>query len=334
MTIAATVQSHRQQGVALITALLIVSLATIAAVAMASTLQLELRRTGNVLHSELAYAYAAGGEDWAIGQLARDAHNSKKANDNLAEDWAKPLGPTGIDGGSITVVAEDLQGRFNLNNLVSASGNASARAQANANMELFKRMLRQQGLDEGIATAVADWLDGDVNARAPGGAEDLDYLQRKPPYRTGNRPMANPSELRLVEGVTADAYAKLAPLVTALPGPTVVNVNTAPPGVLQALFPSLDPQQLQALVQRRQTQPFLSTEQALAYIGAATQNQDNGATQQGGSDPRTGLVGVSSHYFLVHTSVRIGKARSELFSVIRRGDGGRSEIISRSLGTY
>ena len=47
--------AERQRGVALITALLVVALATVAAVAMATRQQLDIRRTGNLLHGEQAY---------------------------------------------------------------------------------------------------------------------------------------------------------------------------------------------------------------------------------------------------------------------------------------
>ena len=52
--------SNGQRGVALITALLVVALATTAAVAMATRLNVDMRRTGNLLNGEQAYAYALG----------------------------------------------------------------------------------------------------------------------------------------------------------------------------------------------------------------------------------------------------------------------------------
>ena len=54
-----------ERGVALVTALLVVSLATVAAAAMATRLHVDMRRTANLLHSEQAYAYAIAAESWA-----------------------------------------------------------------------------------------------------------------------------------------------------------------------------------------------------------------------------------------------------------------------------
>ena len=60
-----------QRGVALVTALLVVSLATVAAVAMAMRQQIDVRRTANLLHGEQAYAYAVAAESWARVILRR-----------------------------------------------------------------------------------------------------------------------------------------------------------------------------------------------------------------------------------------------------------------------
>ena len=63
---------NAQRGVALVTALLIVSLASIIAVSMAQRMQLDIRRTGNLLAVERGYQYARGLELWAIEALRLD----------------------------------------------------------------------------------------------------------------------------------------------------------------------------------------------------------------------------------------------------------------------
>ncbi|HIP53142.1 MAG TPA: hypothetical protein EYH03_03925, partial [Chromatiales bacterium] len=82
---------RHEKGVALLTALLIVALATIAAVSFSSRQKLTLRLTSNVLASDQAYMYAIGGEYWARGQLARDNEKDKKEGhvDALNEEWTK-----------------------------------------------------------------------------------------------------------------------------------------------------------------------------------------------------------------------------------------------------
>ena len=98
--------SHRRQrGVALITALLVVSLATVAAVAMVTRLQVDMRRTGNLLNGEQAYAYAVAAESWAFVILRRDQEESDF--DSLGEDWASALPPIAVEGGFVNGRIED-----------------------------------------------------------------------------------------------------------------------------------------------------------------------------------------------------------------------------------
>ena len=84
--------AQRQRGVALITALLIVALATIAAVAMASRQQLDVRRTANILDGDQAFFYALGVESWARRILVRDQRDGQI--DHPGEDWAQLSTPS------------------------------------------------------------------------------------------------------------------------------------------------------------------------------------------------------------------------------------------------
>ena len=235
---------RRQQGVALVTALLVVSLATVAAVAMATRLQVDMRRTGNLLHGEQAYAYAVAAESWAYVILRRDRKETK--HDSLDEDWSTALPPIPVEGGFVSGRIEDLQGRFNVNNLVSADGEARF-----GTLEYYKRLLDLLGLEAALATALLDWIDADINATFPDGAEDDEYLRADLPYRAANRPLVDISELRLVKGYTPEVLALLEPHVTALPAATLINVNTATPVVLQALHADLEEGDVEQLLEAR-----------------------------------------------------------------------------------
>ena len=112
-----------QRGVALVTALLVVSLVTVAAVAMATRQQVDVRRTANLLHGEQAYAHAVSAESWARVVLRRDAKDNDY--DVLEDEWATALPPIAVEGGLVSGRVEDRQGRFNLNNLVDSDGEVS-----------------------------------------------------------------------------------------------------------------------------------------------------------------------------------------------------------------
>jgi general secretion pathway protein K len=290
----------KQRGVALVTALLVVSLATVAAVAMATRLQVDVRRTGNLLHGEQAYAYALAAESWASVILQRDANDSKI--DTLGEDWATALPPIAVEGGYVSGRIEDLQGRFNINNLVGADGKPSE-----PDLEYFKRLLGLLELETGLATVLLDWIDADINATFPDGAEDDSYLRETPPYRAANRPLVSISELRLVKGYSAEIVAMLEPYITALPEPTALNVNTAPALVLQALHAELDPTDAEQIIEARGDDGFPELEDFLALDALAGLQLDVD-------------VGVKSDWFNVLTDVRIGRGQARLESRLQRSD--------------
>ncbi len=287
-----------QRGVALVTALLVVSLATVAAVAMATRLQVDMRRTANLLHGEQAYAYAIAAESWACVILRRDAGESE--HDALAEDWATALPPIAVEGGFVNGHIYDLQGRFNVNSLVGTDGKPDERQLA-----YFQRLLTVLGLEPALAPALLDWIDADINAISPDGAEDDSYLLAQPPYRAANRPLASISELRLVQGYTAEVMAVLAPHVTALPGPTAINVNTATPVMLQALHEQLTESDVEMLLADRGEDGYTEMNAFMA------------------SDALAGLeltvdLDVKSEWFSVLTDVTVGRGQARLESRIFR----------------
>ena len=68
---------RRQSGVALITAVLIVALASIAAAAMLSSANLAVHRASTLSDTERAWWYADGIEQWVKSILSLDLQNSK-----------------------------------------------------------------------------------------------------------------------------------------------------------------------------------------------------------------------------------------------------------------
>jgi general secretion pathway protein K len=290
------------RGVALITALLVVSLATAAAVAMATQQQLDIRRTANLLHGEQAYDYALGAESWAMAILRRDAADNR--TDTLADSWATALPPLPVEGGSIQGYVVDMQGRFNLNNLVGANG-----AISEPDLEYFRRLLENLELDGRLATVVADWIDKDIDTHFPDGAEDDAYLLEQIPYRAANRPMASISELRLVKGVDRDVFDRLSPYVCALPERTDINVNTAAAPVLRALHNELTEADAAALVTERGDK---------GYSDAAAFRASNALA---GLEIDVG-VGVASSYFMVAVEAVVGQGKARLFSLLKRDDNG------------
>ncbi len=301
---------NRQQGVALITAIVIVTLAVTTAVFLTFRQQLDIRRTGNVLNSDRAYQHLLGAEAWALTLLAEDRKEGDI--DSLDEDWATVLPPIEIEGGLISGLIIDLQARINVNSVI-AEGDKKLDGVV---LERLERLFDQQELARTTSQALVDWLDPDVEPQGPEGAEDSYYLGLEVPYRSANSPMVSISELRLVKGIDAQAYERLAPLLTALPTRTAININTAPAQVLKAI--GLDDSAVEATLEQREEEAFESVDEFLQQPAL----KDLKIDQSG--------LSVSSQYFLVQAEARVGTARTRLNSLLFREQTGIMHVIHRS----
>lgn len=305
----------RQSGVALLTALLITVLATIAAVSMAARQHLDIRRTANVVEFDQAYLFSLGVETWAREILARDRRDNMV--DHPGEPWAMLLPPIDVEGAKVAGWIEDLQGRFNLNNLVNAAGGPSE-----PDMARFQRLLQALGLDPRLTDAVIDWIDPDADPRFPDGAEDDFYMAITPPYRAANSPMVHPSELLLVKGFTPEIFEVILPHVHTLPARTSININTATAPVLTALFEELTESEAAQLIEDRGDEGYQSIEDFLTHPLL----MDRQIT--------SGDIGVASNYFMINGNVTFGRNEVHLHSLTFRGDDARLTVVMRSQGSY
>lgn len=301
-----------QRGVALITALLVVAVIAIVAVNMTARQGLDVRRTANVLNGDRAYVFALGVESWAAHVLARDKRDS--SNDHPQEDWATQLPPISVEGAMVAGGIEDLQGRFNLNDLVKDNEPSML------DLERYRRLLEVLGLDPGLAEPVMDWIDADQETRFPGGAEDSEYMRTPMPHRAANRMLASASELLLIQGYTPEIYAMLAPYVIALPERTAINVNTASVPVLRSIAAGVTEEDAKALIDARGTKGFANVNDFVQHDALA------------GRGPKAEGLSVDSRYFLLHADTQFGQRTLRLFSVLARNDQGAVRTLLRGQG--
>lgn len=304
-------RKRQNQGVALVTALLVVAIATTAAITLSAHQHLDIRRTANLIDGDQAWLYALGAEAWSEAILARDLKDNKF--DSLKDDWAKTLPPIELPGGGMLGAIEDMQGRFNINNLLKGKKQDPTAATR------FKNLLAVLELKPELYQAVVDWLDEDIEATPPDGAEDDFYVGLKPPYLAGNRRLVNISELRLIKGFDQAVYERIAPFLSALPVPTAINVNTAPPEILASLSPGISLSLAKKLVEERDQKPFkdlnaFSANEAIKDINPAFSKEN---------------LSVNSSYFVLHTTVQIANARANLDSLIHRADRGQLRVLQR-----
>lgn len=309
----------KQKGVALITAVLVVALVTVLAINMISRQQIDIRRTGNILNTETAYIYALGVESWGIGILLRDRDNNKV--DALGEDWAMIIPPIDVDGGQVVGRIEDMQSRFNLNNLLKTD-EAGNEELSEVDYKIFQRLLNALELDSTLADKVVDWIDKNSDVYKDG-AEDYDYLGADPAYRTANTKMVSASELRLISGIDAETYKMLVLFVTALPKRTTININTALAPVIQALGDGIEQADADNFIDSRSEDGYSNINDFKNDIGAS--NIDAQTTQR---------LSVNSEYFILSGESRFGRGRQLLTTLVYRPDTGKATVIMRGQGAY
>jgi general secretion pathway protein K len=304
--------THTQQrGVAVLMAMLVVTVGTIIAVNLMWQSTLDLRRAESALAMDQGIMYVQGAEAWAADILRQDLVDSPES-DHLSEQWAIELPPLPVDGGTITGKLEDLQGRFNLNNLINGQGREDPIAR-----KQFERLLNLVEVDPSLAGAVVDWLDPDTEQRFPSGGEDSAYSDADPPYRTANALITSPSELMAVSGFDRKTYAKVAPYVTVLPAGTKLNVNTASDVVLASLSDDIDISKAQSLVEERADAEFLDIDKTFEDLVEP--------------DVLKRIDGVSEHFLLTAT-VTLGTNQLTMRSILQRDPSGLSRALFRTLG--
>ena len=302
----------RQKGVALISALLVVALASTAAARLMSEQLLSMRYSGNLFMRDQALQYLYGGEEFAMILIDKAIKNNR-LNDLLGQDSVFP-----VEGGTISGKIIDLQGRLNVNTLLDNKGKV-----AGLGYERLQNLLSGAGANPEISDAMADWMDADSITSSAAGAEDDYYLGLTPPYRAANTPFQSISELMLVRGfrkIAEDKRKELEKSLAVLPGQTLININTASDELLKAI--GIKDEGINTIHQRLSDEgqgPFQSIKELKSMKLIP-------------EDKLAGL-GTTTEYFQLTATAQIGRARLKQYSIIHRSPKGVMRVVSRSLNT-
>ncbi len=305
-----------QQGVAVVTALLLTTLSITIVASLFWEQQVQVRSIENQRLQLQKQWVLRGALDWAALILREDARNSSV--DDLTEPWAVPLAETRLDqyvengqadgdvaGATLSGGITDAQARYNLTNLVQ-NGNIKP-----TEVAVFARLLSNAKLDPALAQATADLMA--ATQTTPG------------PESVGGQPAPRPMKLSQVEdllavpGFTPEILEQIKGFVIFLPNQTPVNVNTAPAEVLAATI-GFSLSEAAALVASRDTASFRN-------FGDFTNRLPGRAISFSSTD-----VSVTTNYFLVNGKVRMSRASLEVQALIDRTSGstGFPEIIQIS----
>ena len=301
-------QYRRERGVAVITALLLTTLAITLVASLFWQQQVQVRSIENQRLQLQKHWILRGALDWARLILREDARTTS-VNDNLDEPWSVPLAETRLnqyvengnpdDAGDATLSGSitDAQARFNLTNLCPA-GTVVPREVA-----AFARLLANLHLDPALAQATANTM---AAAKKP--ASDSTGTPHQPMQ------IAHVEDLLAVPGFSAEMLGILKDFVAVLPGTTTVNANTAPIEVLAARIEGLSLTDAAALAASRKQAHFRDIPDFIQRFPGKplTAAQDT--------------LSVATGYFFVNGKVRLNRASLELQSLIKRS-GLNPEVV-------
>lgn len=303
----------RQRGVAIVTALLLTTLAVTIVASLFWQQQVQVRSIENQNLQLQKQWILRSALDWAGLILREDARHSRL--DDLQEPWAMPLADTRLDefvaggetgGGVAEAVLSgrimDAQGRYNLTNLCPG-GQIDPLA-----VLRYGRLLEALNLPATLAMATADacaaaWVGTLSNGAGQGSA---------PQHQPGK--LFFPEDVLSVPGHTPEIYARLRPYIIALPRITPLNINTAPAEVLLTLDGSLTREDADALVSARSQAAFRD----LADLGNRLPGRLSGLTAM--------QAAVSSSFFLVQGQIRMRHGNLATEALLERR-GNRTSVV-------
>ena len=313
----------QQQGIALITILVMVALATILAATIAKRQANTAENTAYLMRQNQSLLYAKSAEAFFLELLVDDANNAG-AVDHLQENWAKPMPAFPVEDGFVSGTLQDESGKFNLNSLVNDEGVPNPQAKL-----WFEKLLLRVGLPEKLSEAVIDWQDADDEISGTMGAENSYYQGLPQGYLAANSKFHNVEELKLVRGFEDQKYLQIVDYVSALPASdSKVNVNTAPAMLLASLDPKLDINAVEQALQKRQTnlEHFsnindLWATEPFKQVSPDVQSQVNA------------LLGVQSNYFKAKIEVLLSERKRQFSSDLVRKDK-TVYVVYRSMAPF
>lgn len=319
---------------ALLVAILLVALGTIIAATMAYNNAMTARRAASTFAFDQALLISEGAEALAAYGLQQQfKQNTQYIYPGQA--WSQPLPRTEvIPGVTLEASLQDLQGRFNINDLVGTDGETPNTVAIQA----FQHLLVMLNMDPKWANYIVDWIDKDTTPMFPDGAEDSVYMEMNPPYRTPNLPISSTSELMALPGFTRADFDKLAPHIVALPLGTSINTCSADPWVLDALTGhvqfSADPDQFYK--DREAAGTCFPTpaqlEQAAGDVQGGGPGAGGGAGNAGGGTQQTlaNLLAQKPTWFRLTSFVDLGSTEFAVYTTLYVDPAGMVRPVMRS----
>ncbi len=296
----------KAKGVAIITALFIMMLVAIIATAISLNLQLSINETTTVDDYSKKFHESDQFLNCEIIKLIEQAAKSPQVFSLF--DYSK------VEKDDFLIETIDLQSRFNLNNLTKKEWHYSF-------IQLL--LMVDPGTNEKDAKEITEqisyWLTPIKSGESFSSPINRYYLSETTKTLPAHSLFESPTELRLIKGISAKRYQRLAPFITALPEVTPINLNTAPKELLMVLGSGLSKKISQEIIIRRKKEKGLSKANQLNDIEGFKSAQI----------PQS-MFSFTSSYFL--TSIGIGlKSMNEsmIYHRLMRKTNKKKIVVSR-----
>ena len=342
---------RRQAGVAVVTALLLTTLAITIVASLFWQQQVQVRSIENQRYQLQKKWVLRGALDWAALILREDERISKV--DHLGEPWAVNLGDTRLDQyvengktdvedseATLSGQISDAQAKFNLSNLAK-NGVVNLREQA-----VFAKLLSNLRMDASLAQQVAAQIaltqertmTGPPAPSGSTGAGDTDKgsdkgsdSTSKPGSETlvgessGGLSTSSGSEVQFlrfsqiddllaVPGFSPEMLIRLKNFVTVLPVETKINVNTTSAEVLSARLENVSMSDAALMIAARDRAYFLDFERFKLQFSDKV------------SESAKEVLDFKTNFFVINGRVKLNRSLLEVNALFER-EGQRVQVL-------
>ncbi|ACV27718.1 type II secretion system minor pseudopilin GspK [Kangiella koreensis] len=346
-------KANRQDGIALITVLVIFSVLSIMSIHILSNQNMNNRRTANIINSSKAYQYMYGAEEFAKSLLQNYFEESEQERVHRNQPWAQSpmMFPIEQNMGQLQGSIKDMHSCFNLNSIIMESvaqaggpnderegeqlgglqvveESTGDRNKVLPGQKLFTKLIEPliesgESSPQALATAVRDWIDDDLEPSGIDGAEDYTYTGYTKPYRTGNTFMAHTSELMVVKGFDANIYDSIKDYICVLPTEQgTINVNTVKPEHAELVWILLEDVDLATVRQALEQLPEDGYDEATFFetLGSGKVSQDG-----------RGRLVFDSQYMQLTATAMVQTGNAKVQSLLMKSDN-EFQVVARHIG--
>lgn len=347
----AVLSLRRQAGVAVVTALLLTTLAITIVASLFWQQQVQVRSIENQRYQLQKKWVLRGALDWAALILREDERTSKV--DHLGEPWAVNLGDTRLDQyvengktdvedseASLSGQISDAQAKFNLSNLAK-DGVVNLREQA-----VFAKLLSNLRMDAGLAQHVAAQIaltqerlsvgppgPGSLTGAGEGGkgsdkgSDSTGKPGSETPVGESSSGLSTSSnsavqflrfsqidDLLAVPGFSPEMLIRLKNFVTVLPVETKINVNTTSAEVLSARLENVSMSDAALMIASRDRAYFLDFERFKLQFSDKV------------NESARDVLDFKTKFFVINGRVKLNRSLLEVNALFER-EGQRVQVL-------